>query len=420
MKGQPSTMSALDKETFAEESKEALAKAEKPEVSGESGGAEPLTCYDCQKTLQASKALLLEPFALPWQGNPHKVVCRQCSPGHAAFTSPEDDAPLQPIPAEGPAPDDQTWKRFCRHSWEVHRQVRTKTLHRARTVRFEEWMDVLQKKYPGVTFTVLRLRLKEAAQLMLQSVATLAETSPEVKAAAKEAFVTWDQTFERMSVDPLFIPNRVMPHILDYCDAIIQGVSEFYLCRKIGCQNVAISSHWLANNENLSVAGRFRCPACGTLYRPWVSKSDDVPFNRVLVLYNPDDNEAQIWPVIWSDTNTSDLKDRLKVLQPEITAALQSGDSVLEKFAEYSKCGSGQRCMMNTGIVSRLAMQHVDRLGKDTWHVKHLWDERAQNYLYTSFRMNWKIGDTVLSQDDQICLWAIARAAIFTKLSPKM
>ena len=74
--------------------------------------------------------------------------------------------------------------------------------------------------------------------------------------------------------DPTFVPTLTgqklleeQAHCLQYLHAAIDSTSRFYIGRYRDCRYFTANSHWLPNVHT----SRFRCPACGRLYRPWIA-----------------------------------------------------------------------------------------------------------------------------------------------------
>jgi hypothetical protein len=116
---------------------------------------------------------------------------------------------------------------------------------------------------------------------------------------------------------------------MDFVDQILPGIDEYYMCRQKDCSMVCQATNWVNNSPNY----QFRCPACGEQYRPWKDQSGYWPTNKVIFTYDEVNlqsgravlaagssdgtvgpNLVNVYPVIWPDTSTEQMKARIKAI----------------------------------------------------------------------------------------------------------
>jgi hypothetical protein len=99
------------------------------------------------------------------------------------------------------------------------------------------------------------------------------------------AIQNWLAEKDKSAADPSFIPqivgtiNLLPTEISQFLDEIVPGLSEYYICRRKGCQFFSLNTWWIPDcNRSL-----WRCPQCGQRYRAWKDQPTFVQCNKVLV-----------------------------------------------------------------------------------------------------------------------------------------
>ena len=116
-----------------------------------------------------------------------------------------------------------------------------------------------------------------------------------------EALDAWHAQEQRVVEDPTYVPttsscgNLLAHSVAQYAADIMQGLSEYYLCRtKQGsdgnpCGFFAPSRSW-ATDDPSGLGGWYRCPLCGQQYVPWRHRpSAYVGANKLYVLTTDQD-----------------------------------------------------------------------------------------------------------------------------------
>jgi hypothetical protein len=153
----------------------------------------------------------------------------------------------------------------------------------------------------------------------------------------------WEQEFAQKALDAEYITQldctlKTTTHLMDFVDKVLPGLDEYYMCRVRGCAMVCLAVNWVNNHP---VGGQYRCPACGEQYRPWLNKQGYYKANKVIFTYEQENkhqpllvpgssdgpvskNVVNVFPVIWPDTATSMLRDRIKAISLDIDEKLLS------------------------------------------------------------------------------------------------
>jgi hypothetical protein len=122
-----------------------------------------------------------------------------------------------------------------------------------------------------------------------------------------------------------------------FVDQVLPGLNKYWICRQKICSLVCQSIYWIHN----SPLAQYRCPACGTLYRPWKKQPGYWPTNMVYVTNDrvtlhtvnaelaagssdglAHKNQVMIIPVMWPNTSLSELIDYLKAMFLDFDRAL--------------------------------------------------------------------------------------------------
>ena len=83
-----------------------------------------------------------------------------------------------------------------------------------------------------------------------------------------------------------------------YLTNITKTVTLSFMCRHTDCLFFGMNDQWIkcAQSEH------FRCPQCGHMYKPWMTKSDLYPAQKVLTVTNPLTGQTSCFPCTWADT----------------------------------------------------------------------------------------------------------------------
>jgi predicted RNA-binding Zn-ribbon protein involved in translation (DUF1610 family) len=149
-----------------------------------------------------------------------------------------------------------------------------------------------------------------------------------------EAFEEWrdqwiQKTQDRSHVTDMDVEECISTPFMELVDKVLPGVDEYYICRQKSCSMVCLSTHWVNNYPS----GQYRCPACGEMYRPWNSRPSQWKTNKVYIAYDEvglqvgkaelaagssevldHRNLVRIFPVMWPDTSTQVMIDRIKAI----------------------------------------------------------------------------------------------------------
>jgi hypothetical protein len=112
------------------------------------------------------------------------------------------------------------------------------------------------------------------------------------------------------------------------------------------CGYFSTANNWIYTDETLQ-AGHYKCPMCGTFYRPWASSPSSIAPNKVLVVLesttstsskcvglkrllgevtNPS-GMVQFFPCIWPDSATTALHSRMKEIIARVHTEVNEGMS---------------------------------------------------------------------------------------------
>jgi hypothetical protein len=150
--------------------------------------------------------------------------------------------------------------------------------------------------------------------------------------------VLWEQRWRvGWKLFPHSLEDTLSTPVRMFVDHVLPGLKKYWICRQKICSMVCQTIYWIHNNP----FNQYRCPACGTQYRPWkrqpgywttnmiyVSK-DVVTLQAVhsgLAPCSSDGlalkNQVMIVPVMWPTTSDSELIDRIKVMFGDIDREL--------------------------------------------------------------------------------------------------
>jgi hypothetical protein len=158
--------------------------------------------------------------------------------------------------------------------------------------------------------------------------------NPEQQVEVVEVMDNWvDDSIQKVQepdyVTAMDCEETTSTHIMEFVDKVLPGLDEYYICRQKHCSLVCLSTHWVHNKPS----GHYRCPACGEQYRPWTERLGYWKTNKVFVSYDEvglqegraelaagssdglaHKNLVMIFPVMWPDTATQVMIDRIKAI----------------------------------------------------------------------------------------------------------
>ena len=277
-------------------------------------------CVQCSENYFKSDIYInLDDPSMDWQGSLN-LICRQCWNANN-----KGDKSQQWT--------ESNWRKSCKQQW-LKRQMMTEEHFKLR-VRTVAWKDALKdigEQYEGESRKDYRERLiRKSSRLAVSITAGIMKLKPEQKIAVHKVMDHWVDEWSKKVDNPDYIPamdceETTTTHLMEFVDKVLPGLDEYYICRQKICSMVCLSTHWVHNNPN----GQFRCPACGEQYRPWKEQPGYWKTNKVFVTYDDvglqagraelaagssdglaHKNQVMVFPVIWPDTATQVMMDRI-------------------------------------------------------------------------------------------------------------
>jgi hypothetical protein len=211
---------------------------------------------------------------------------------------------------------------------------------------------------------------------------------------------------------------------MDFVDQVLPGMDEYYMCRFKTCAMVCLAVNWVHNRPG----GQYRCPSCGEQYRPWMEKPGYYKTNKVIFTYEHKNQQkpvlvpgssdeavskkmVNVFPVIWPDTATAVLRDRIKAIFLDIDEKLLSLDPpdrmafVLDTLQVTPPHKVFQHFKFKDDI-----RQMIDGVNAGQKSTKAKWQyEHVVENGYWGLKLDEKHGlDTPMEQEDYIRMYGIS------------
>ena len=363
-----------------------------------------LVCHMCQEEgMMSSQLLLLEEHC--WQGRLH-CVCLKCS-----------------------EMDENDFRSMAKKNWKK-RSHNAKQL--ARVQGYQQGMlEIDREKDESVR--AWKRRVFVASMTLASAVYTAFQ-----RASAKQqkeilvAFDAFEEERLKVVADATYQPglmsckNLFDDSVAQYLSEIMEGLDEFYLCRKRGCGFFALAHCWV-NNSEIDGQGQHRCPMCTQYYRPWSGEGDVITANKVLVVQGGANDahgpallggvhtgikagEVTLYPIIWQETRAQALTNRLKEICNEVKEC--SPAEAMKMCQEIATVKAQNKSYFKEMVISNGVIDQLDWFNlppcKKPWLYEHL----KKPFLHGKCVVEDET--TVLSQEQTLKMWAASRAAIMS------
>jgi hypothetical protein len=194
------------------------------------------------------------------------------------------------------------------------------------------------------------------------------------------------------------------------------------------CGYFSTANNWIYTDETLQ-AGHYKCPMCGTFYRPWASSPSLIARNKVLVLFeiitsssdqrfglkrllgevtNPA-GSVHFFPCLWPDSATAALHSRMKEIIARVHTEVEKGmspDVMIQKCIDIAVKSGQSMPYFSAHALPVQTMQHIAELnrgggyrGRKQWHLDLL---RAP---WLAGKCPFKKGDAVLEPETIMQMW---------------
>ncbi|CAK0886743.1 unnamed protein product, partial [Prorocentrum cordatum] len=258
---------------------------------------------------------------------------------------------------------------------------------RARVKDFADIEKSILKDYPDLSRAEHRKQILFCIQEVGRRVAVgVISASPEKRRMYEQAFKEFDEEWQKRVADPEFAPParafKLSDHAVQWAHEIVEGVSEFFICRHRDCGLVARNTDWMIKD-----AEHYGCVGCLRQYQPWKQGGNLVKANKILVvdLEDSEAGDAQqavdvganlaesaggqrflLHPFEWPDTTVTNLINKMK----EVTASLDAVlDDVPEKEQWKHVCHELQ-AKAAPGLMTHKTLPHQK--------IKEIWEKNAQ------------------------------------------
>jgi hypothetical protein len=368
-------------------------------------------CVQCGgNKYQMEVYINLEDPSMDWQGSLN-LICREC------WNAQQMDYRNQCKRVD--------WHKACIQQW-FQREVKSKEhfSHRVTCCR-------MARKHIHVHGEIEnRWKYRENLSQAIGSKASSEKLMSAQKVEMLEACEEWEdqwiqKTQDSSHVTDMDVEESISSHFMHLVDKVMPGVDEYYICRQKYCSMVCLSAHWLNNYPG----GNYRCPACGELYRPWVSSPSKWVTNKVYIAYDEvglqvgeaelaagssevleHRNLVKIFPVIWPDTSTQVLIDRMKAtffnIEQELIA-LPSKER-LELVLHYLSMTPPHKAFQTHQFLPE-TKAHIDHLNVVQSNRKQPWkyDHVENGYMGIKLGPEHNL-DQPLDQEDLLRVWGLA------------
>jgi hypothetical protein len=329
---------------------------------------------------------------------------------------------------------EKQWNNKCKEQWALRQTNSGEHFEqRVRNQGHDAAVLDIGRRHPGQSKKLYRASLIKCSMEISKAItAGIKKLRADQQAKVKEQMQLWVKEWEQKAENPEYITKldcklTTSTHLMDFVDQILPGMDEYYMCRQRHCSMVCQAINWVNNHPNY----QFRCPACGEQYRPWMSKPGYWPTNKVIFAYDEVNlqsgkavvapgssdgpvgpNLVNIYPVVWPDTTTEQMKARIKAIFLDIDQDLLR----LEPQARMTFVLENIR-----STAPHKAFQHFDFLpstrktiddlndvlnqNKPRWQYNHVEDEG-----YWGLKLGEGFGlEEPLQQADYLRVWGLAR-----------
>ena len=276
-------------------------------------------CEICSKSCMASEILIdQEDPAYSWQGS-LSLHCYECCQGqtpeakkkHALWyfdryrdqvcsTACRDDPGswrwkdgsamniphLEPMFAGEETQAHKRFRKAVQGKWRTRAIALQKTAPRIRSEAYRLKMADCMRERKLSTAQARKVVMDVASTFSVKVAAGMLKLSREQRTILKRAMEDAAVQAQREAEDPQLYRQKVMSlkifrqeDAAEYVSKIVDGVDEFFICRKKNCRHIGPNHQWLKRLNH----DRFRCPRCVMEQWPWVEKPDLVSANKAFV-----------------------------------------------------------------------------------------------------------------------------------------
>ena len=182
------------------------------------------TCGRCGKGLYKSEALInLKDPSMDWQGDLN-ITCYHC------FTE-----------GKRAGVDEITFRSMAKKAWTERADNAGVSVKRVRDVNFAKARKQIEDRYPGETKKAFRARILQATSHLASAVAAgMLRLDPASRAEAAAAVEEWVAEWQQKAEDGEYVPvldkNKLEHQILQFADPVFPGIDEYYICRQRECR----------------------------------------------------------------------------------------------------------------------------------------------------------------------------------------
>jgi hypothetical protein len=194
------------------------------------------------------------------------------------------------------------------------------------------------------------------------------------------------------------------------------------------CGYFSTANNWIYTDETQQ-AGQYKCPMCGTFYRPLASSSSSITPNKVLVSFevttsSSDDcldlqrplgevtnpaGSVLFFLCLWPDSATTALHSSFKKIIARVHTEVDSGMSatvMIQKCIDIAVKSGQSMPYFSAHALPVQTMQHIAELnrgggysGRKLWHLDHLREP------WLAGKCPFKKGDAVLEPETIMQMW---------------
>ena len=260
------------------------------------------TCAECRAKFLRSEFLIeatdlegIQNEARDWQGM-LQGRCYECVRGRGPAQAPD-------MFADSGMEEARILKIFKRQVGRRHNQrtdVKKNEAKLLKITRFQELMEAIEKKFPNMTKEKRRQEVmyfcRTAAQACVESM------SPELLEDFKKIAERYKRGKDLQAMgDDAGIPcphPAALGENVQYLHKIMPSLSRFFICRQQHCTPngsfFGLNTDWMTTAPQ---GWKFVCPACGTPYRPNLTKASGlIPANHLWVLEKTGQAILAEWP----------------------------------------------------------------------------------------------------------------------------
>ena len=185
------------------------------------------------------------------------------------------------------------FKKAVQHKWKERAIILQKAAPRIRSEAYRMKMADCMRERQLSTHQARSTIMEIAGTFSVKVAAAMLKMSREQQKVLRQAMDQAVLEAHRAALDPQQYRDKVLSlkifneeQAAEYVSQIVEGVDDFFICRKIPCRHIGPNRSWIKRANH----ARWRCPRCTMEYWPWESKPNLVPAQKAFVFSDMNPN----------------------------------------------------------------------------------------------------------------------------------